>query len=131
VRRLSAIEALGRVDITCADKTGTMTKGRLVLSLVASGDSEAKIPGNLPADVCHVLLTAALASPHPDAPDARAHPTGVAIVQGALEAGLGDQVRVQHEAELSCDPGILPNVACVCSWWPKALLIRLSTIHRD
>ena len=104
VRRLSAIEALGRVDIACADKTGTMTKGRLVLSLVASSDAETKIPGNLPADVRHVLLTAALASPHPDAPDAHAHPTDVAVVQGTLEAGLGDQVRVQHEAEISFDP---------------------------
>jgi len=81
-----------------------MTKGRLVLSLVASRDSEAKIPGQLPADVRHVLLTAALASPHPDAPDAHAHPTDVAVVRGALEAGLEDQVRMQHEAELSFDP---------------------------
>ncbi|MFL5660244.1 MAG: HAD-IC family P-type ATPase, partial [Ktedonobacteraceae bacterium] len=35
VRRLSSVEALGRVDVACADKTGTMTRGRLQLSLVA------------------------------------------------------------------------------------------------
>ena len=58
----------------------------------------------LPADVRHVLLTAALASPHPDAPDAHAHPTDVATVRGALEAGLEDQIRVRHEAEVSFDP---------------------------
>ncbi len=81
VRRLSAIEALGRVDVACADKTGTMTKGRLVLSLVADSDSEAKLPGKLATDLRHVLLTAALASPHPDAPDAQAHPTDIAVVQ--------------------------------------------------
>ncbi len=44
VRRLSAVEALGRVDIACADKTGTMTQGHLALSLVASIDREAKLP---------------------------------------------------------------------------------------
>jgi cation-transporting ATPase I len=104
VRRLSAIEALGRVDFACADKTGTMTKGRLVLSLVSSSHAEAKLPGNLPEEMRHILLTAALASPHPDAPDAHAHPTDVAVIQGALESGLEDQVRVLHEAELSFDP---------------------------
>ena len=31
VRRLSAVEALGRVDIACTDKTGTLTAGRLAL----------------------------------------------------------------------------------------------------
>src|SRR5213076_215176 len=32
VRRLAAVEALGRVDVACADKTGTLTEGRLALS---------------------------------------------------------------------------------------------------
>jgi magnesium-transporting ATPase (P-type) len=35
VRRVAAIEALGRVDVVCTDKTGTLTEGRLVLRLVA------------------------------------------------------------------------------------------------
>jgi cation-transporting ATPase I len=104
VRRLSAIEALGRVDVACADKTGTMTKGRLVLSLVADDDAEEKLPGELSTDLRHVLLTAALASPHPDAPGAHAHPTDVAVVQGAQEASLGEQIRVKHEDELAFDP---------------------------
>jgi P-type E1-E2 ATPase len=52
VRHLSAIEALGRVDGACADKTGTMTKGRLVLSLVADSHTEARLSGDLPADLC-------------------------------------------------------------------------------
>jgi cation-transporting ATPase I len=106
VRRLSAVEALGRVDIACADKTGTMTQGHLALSLVASIDQEAKLPdpASLPDNLRHVVLTAALASPHPDGPGSDAHPTDVAVIQGAEEAGLGEQLRVRHEAELSFDP---------------------------
>src|SRR5205807_9832390 len=77
VRRLSAIEALGRVDVACADKTGTMTEGHLTLNLVAGPDQEARLPGELPASLHSVLLTGALASPRPDAPDANAHPTDV------------------------------------------------------
>src|SRR5207253_7205041 len=35
LRRLSAVEALGRVDVACTDKTGTLTEGKLAVSLVA------------------------------------------------------------------------------------------------
>jgi len=41
VRRLSAVEALGRVDVACTDKTGTLTEGKLALGLVASPNTEA------------------------------------------------------------------------------------------
>jgi cation-transporting ATPase I len=104
VRRLSAVEALGRVDIACTDKTGTLTRGRLALSMVANIDHETKVQGKLSADLQQVLLTAALACPHPDAPDAKSHPTDVAIIQGAIDAGLSKQIHVSHEEELPFDP---------------------------
>ncbi len=107
VRRLSAVEALGRINVACADKTGTMTRGRLQLSLVADIEQEARLPispADLDLPLCHVLLTAALACPHPDAPDARAHPTDVAVMQGAIDAGLGQQLYVNHDVELPFDP---------------------------
>jgi cation-transporting ATPase I len=104
VRRISAVEALGRVDVACVDKTGTLTQGRLALRSVSSFDDETTLPATLSASLRHVLLVAALASPHPDAADATAHPTDVAVIQGALESGLGQEMRVAREAESPFDP---------------------------
>jgi cation-transporting ATPase I len=88
VRRLAAVEALGRVDVAACDKTGTLTEGRLAVSLVAGVDGqEARLPGDLPADLAHVLLAAGLASPAPE--NAEAHPTDLAVVDAAREAEVG------------------------------------------
>jgi len=135
VRRLSSIEALGRVNVACADKTGTMTKGRLVLSMVTGREHEAKMPGTLPADLRHVLLAAALASPHPDAPDAHAHPTDVAIVQDAMDAGLGREVHVKHEAELAFDPvrsfhATVAQELLYIKGAPEAVLLRCTSVFQ-
>jgi magnesium-transporting ATPase (P-type) len=104
VRRLAAVEALGRVDVACTDKTGTLTEGRLALSLVADGDGESAFPADLGPGLLRVLLTAAQASPHPDASDAAAHPTDVAVVRGAQAAGLGTEMAAGREAEAPFDP---------------------------
>jgi cation-transporting P-type ATPase I len=88
VRRLAAVEALGRVDVAACDKTGTLTEGRLAVSLVAGPDgAEAAVPGDLPEQLNDVLRVAGLASPAPG--DAQAHPTDVAVVEAAREAGVG------------------------------------------
>ncbi len=104
VRRLSAVEALGRVDVACTDKTGTLTEGRLALRLVASLNEAEEVSDTLPESLRWVLLTAGLASPHPDAEDAAAHPTDVAVTQGAEAAGLGAEVRAQRREESPFDP---------------------------
>ena len=53
VRRLAAVEALGRVDVACTDKTGTLTEGRLAVRLVADADQRsAGLPGVLDAGAC-------------------------------------------------------------------------------
>ncbi|HEX4148364.1 MAG TPA: HAD-IC family P-type ATPase, partial [Pirellulales bacterium] len=88
VRRLSCVEALGRVDVACTDKTGTLTTGKLAVRVVASGLLEAELPGTLPSLLRHVMHTAALASPHPEAQDVHAHPTDVAVIRAAEHIGL-------------------------------------------
>src|SRR5207302_2100976 len=104
VRRLSAVEALGRVDVACADKTGTLTEGRLALSLVTDGVQEVELPGTLNNQLRPVLLTAALASPHPDATDAAAHPTDAAVIRAASDLGLDEAIRRPRDAEDPFDP---------------------------
>ncbi len=104
VRRLSSVEALGRVDVVCTDKTGTMTSGHLRLGLVADAEQEAAPAQDMPPALASVLWTAALASPHPEAQGARAHPTDVAVFQGASEAGLQARSPLLRTAELSFDP---------------------------
>ncbi len=135
VRRLSVIEALGRVDIACADKTGTMTNGRLALSLVTDTTHEVAFPGELPADLRHVLLAAALASPHPETQGAGAHPTDIAVIQGARDAGLSEELRMKRDAELSFDPVRSFHVTVAqghlyIKGAPEALIPRCSWVSR-
>ena len=47
LRRLTAVEALGRVDVACAEKTGTMTEGKLSLSIVYQGFHATAVDGRL------------------------------------------------------------------------------------
>jgi magnesium-transporting ATPase (P-type) len=103
VRRLNGIEALGRVDVACIDKTGTLTEGHLSLCLVADLDDEEGWPKRLATDFLHVLRIAGLASPHPDHLHASLHPTDHAVVHAAHEAGLADELRMLREAEAPFD----------------------------
>jgi calcium-translocating P-type ATPase len=133
VRRISAIEALGRVTVACADKTGTLTQGRLQLKLVATPDEQATSNSKLSPEMRHVLLTAALACPHPNAPDAGVHPTDRAVVQGAIAAGLDEQIHIQHEDERAFDPArsfhatLAHGVLCI-KGAPEVVLARCSQV---
>ena len=102
VRRLAAVEALGRVDVAACDKTGTLTEGRLAVSAVAAPDGEkASVPGELPARLRDILLVAGLASPRPE--DAQAHPTDVAVVEAARDAGV-EKLDQEREREAPFEP---------------------------
>ncbi|MBW3629841.1 MAG: HAD-IC family P-type ATPase, partial [Gemmatimonadetes bacterium] len=99
VHRPSAIEALGRVDVVCTDKTGTLTEGRLALAVVSDFEREVSFTSTLPTNLHRVLLTAALAGPHPDAPDADTDPTDAAVTRAAREIGLAELLRVERQGK--------------------------------
>lgn len=61
-RNPRAIEALGRMDVLCADKTGTLTEGRLALRSIAF-DGEIIAVDALDDAALDVLATGLLASP--------------------------------------------------------------------
>jgi calcium-translocating P-type ATPase len=103
VTRLAAVEALGRVDVACADKTGTLTTGRLALRCVAEPQGRAAPPEALPPHLRDVLRTAAMASPAPGDAAAAAHPTDVAVLEAARAAGVADG-HGRRGAETPFDP---------------------------
>ena len=61
VQELPAIEVLARVDVLCADKTGTITEGRLALAAIEPED------GADPAEVASALAAMAEQDPDPNA----------------------------------------------------------------
>jgi len=89
VRIPRSVEALGRVDVVCFDKTGTLSENRLRVATVRP------LAGYSDDDV---LGTAAQAAPAPDGA-AHAHATDQAIVEGAAAAG-GARPWIEPDAHL-------------------------------
>lgn len=106
VRHHATIEALGRVDVLCADKTGTLTTGQITLRCVSDGSREQ--PTESLDDVGEAILAAALrATPHAAEDGHIAHPTDRAVVEGATLAGVTEQRDAQGwhvESELPFEP---------------------------
>lgn len=106
VRNGRSIEALGRVDVICLDKTGTVTEGRICLNTVSDGDEHEAVPqvSRLRRDVLAAALRAS--------PDRRAFanqdPTDAALLDGAESIGLGCEFGAlgwQRHSELSFEAG--------------------------
>jgi cation-transporting ATPase I len=87
VRNPRAIEALGRVDVVCADKTGTLTEGRIALRIVSDGVDEGT-PDGLPESLRAVLKAAVRATPSAGPGTGHAHPTDRAVAEGGARNGL-------------------------------------------
>jgi cation-transporting ATPase I len=86
VRNARSIEALGRVDVLCIDKTGTLTEGRVELSFVSDGEETTPIADL--SEATKSILAAALRA----APDLRTGPS----TQDPTDAALGRAGAARH-----------------------------------
>jgi cation-transporting P-type ATPase I len=88
VRNTRAIEALGRVQVMCVDKTGTVTEGRLSLTCVGFLDGTEESLDEL-SELGRKLLRAGLrATPKPPSRGRLPHPTDAAVADGGRRAGV-------------------------------------------
>jgi cation-transporting ATPase I len=85
VRNARCIEALGRVDVICLDKTGTLTEGRLELCLVSDA-ANGEAPDALGPELRQVLAAALRASAVGQV--VYADPTDAALVAAAAQVGV-------------------------------------------
>lgn len=102
VRNPRALEALGRMDVLCADKTGTLTEGQIRLRIVSNGVEERPL-GDLDEEHREVLRIALQASPVPNGAPLP-HPTDQALLEGARAHGVTRDADNERRAELPFDP---------------------------
>lgn len=107
VRNPRAIEALGRVDVLCADKTGTLTEAKIRVGRVSDGVDDRPLDDLGPAQR-QVLAVAVRATPHSRHGRRLPHPTDRAIryAEAATDVHAAAEPDDWHvEADLPFEPG--------------------------
>ena len=139
VRNARSIEALGRVDVLCVDKTGTLTEGRIELVEVGDGEVMQNLP-ELDAATLPVLAAALRASAEPggrsfdpteqalyraserlDVRPEYACPGFRRAIETSFEAGRG-----YHATVGNCEAGLVLDVKGA----PEVVLRRCTGVRR-
>jgi cation-transporting ATPase I len=89
VRNPRAIEALGRVDVLCVDKTGTLTRGHVELRVVSDGRTSLGVDG-LTGRHRDILAAARRASPERNGQRSLPHFTDRAVLDAADAQQIAD-----------------------------------------
>jgi len=98
VKRLSAVEDLGNIEVLCTDKTGTLTENKLRLENIYSKDKE------------KILLYALLASPYvKEGNEAAKNPFDAAIFRKTPHQVLPHLKKFKFISEIPFDPFRLRN----------------------
>ena len=108
VRSRRAVEALGRVDVACVDKTGTLTEGRIALVAVSDGTTETPVNGHHLSRRARDILAAGLRAAPDSAREDLVHAEDRALAQQATEAEVAadrDTDDWHRVAELPFEPG--------------------------
>ena len=138
VRSSRTVEALGRVDTICFDKTGTLSEGRLRLVQTAGLDGpwDPDVP-----EARRLLRDAAHAGPAPDGRGRTAHATDAAVFDAArgllgpeLDEGWEELVEIPFHSDrgFSAVLGRTPErVRLVVKGAPEVLLPRCSHVRDE
>jgi cation-transporting P-type ATPase I len=106
VRNVRSIEALGRINVICLDKTGTLTEGRIVLKFISDGETQEPLTA-LDRVPRSILAAALRASPDPEIfPDH--DPTDEALYRAAASFAMRPNFGLKSwtpRSELSFEAG--------------------------
>lgn len=99
VRNARSIEALGRVDVICLDKTGTLTEGRVELTFISDGQIQEDL-ATISAGRRQIVEAALRASPDPELFPEH-DPMDAALYEAGARIGVttdGDSGSSAHDA---------------------------------
>lgn len=95
VRNPRSIEAMGRITVLCADKTGTLTEGKISLHSVSNGKTSEPV-GNISKPFSTILAAGLRASPAYTKGKKLPHLTDQAMIDGALGAKVTTELNALH-----------------------------------